>query len=450
MACGVALVVRAICTKRLGIKKMRFRTALLALAIGSSLVSSSSWAQENRLQSFSMRLLKAEHRIEKRRAARQAGEEGADLLFGNRAEKRLEHAVRQYETIVRTGGWQSLQISKPLKRGDVDQRLPAIRERLAMTDDLDQTQPPSAQADLFDDSLHDAIVRFQTRHGLPNEGYLGRLTIAAMNVRADIRLGQLRTNLARTRRMSGIDTTGRSVVVNIPAYELLAVNGDAIVFTSRVIVGRMDRQTPTISARILGINVLPTWRVPAGITARDMIPKLRTDPDYFIRENVRVLRVSDNQPIGPASPEWLSADRSTVRFEQPPGPANVLGLIRIDMPNNYTVYLHDTPKRKLFSKVARPFSSGCVRTEKIAELALWLASDQSAWNAISLSRTIESGKPKTIKLTAPVPVYFIYLTSWVEPDGDVNFREDIYRKDNASPGAELYQEHVVPKQPPTP
>ena len=177
---------------------------------------------------------------------------------------------------------------------------------------------------------------------------------------------------------------------------------------------------------------------------------MRNQPEYFARENVRVIRLADSRQLSPGSADWTSATPSTVRFEQLPGQNNALGLIRIDMPNKYVVYLHDTPKRELFAKPARPFSSGCVRTEKIAELALWLASDQPAWDAATLAQIISSGKPRSIRLTAPVPVHFVYLTSWVEPDGDVNFREDIYSKDNASPRAEVYEKRVVPVQAPTP
>jgi L,D-transpeptidase YcbB len=403
----------------------------------------------SRLDGFALRLSNAEQRIEKRRVARQSGEDGGDVLFGTRAEARLSDAIRRYEEIVRKGGWQSVPKGKSLRRGDKDTRVPQIRRHLVLTGDLDQTK--QSDAPTIDQYLHDAIVRFQTRHGLPNEGIAGNLTLAAMNVRAEVRLTQLRKNLERTRAMARlINTTGQNVVVNIPGYELQAVSGDQVKFSSRVIVGRIDRQTPALSVRIEGIDLLPTWRVPPGITRRDMIPKLASDPGYFSREGIQVLSASNGKPVAPGSSEWASGSAETLRFEQAPGASNALGLIRIAMPNKYVVYLHDTPKRELFAKPARPFSSGCVRTDKIAELALWLLTDHATWNANTLARAIKSGKSRSIKLTAPVPVHFVYLTAWVETDGDVNFREDIYRRDNASPGAELYLEHVVPRQPPSP
>ncbi len=426
--------------------KMNVKSAL-AIYLGVSVLTPSM--AEVRLDGFALRLSNAEERIDKRRAARKAGEEGGDLLFGTRATARLVHAVRRYEATVRDGGWEDIPRGKVLRRGDRDARIQQIRRRLAITGDLSQRS--KSDVSLLGENLHKAIVRFQTRHGLPNEGVLGNLTLAAMNVRAEARLAQLRKNLERTRLLSRfISPTGRNVVVNIPGYELQAIVDDQIAFSSRVIVGRIDRQTPNLSARIEGIDILPTWRVPPGITRRDMVPKLTRDPGYFSREGIRVLDARSRQPVTPGAPEWLSGSAESLRFEQAPGRGNALGLIRIAMPNKYIVYLHDTPKRDLFAKPARPFSSGCVRTEKIAELTLWLLSDQTNWNADTLARAIELGKSRSLRLTAPVPVHFVYLTSWVEPDGDVNFREDIYRQDNASPGAELYQHHVVPRQPPSP
>ncbi len=221
-------------------------------------------------------------------------------------------------------------------------------------------------------------------------------------------------------------------------------------FESRVIVGRIPRQTPLISANILAVNLLPTWRVPPGITKRDMMPKLRSDPGFFERENFRIFRASDGQVVAPGAISWESGAMPALRFEQAPGPKNALGLIRLDMPNKYTVYLHDTPTRNLFDRPARPFSSGCVRVDKITDLALWLTSDLPSWNAKSFAAAISTGQPKSIKLSSPVPAHFIYLTGWVEPDGDVNFREDIYNKDKASSLASSYEKRTMPAQPFTP
>ena len=205
-----------------------------------------AFAQQDRLSGFALSLSQAEHRIEKRRSARQAGQDGAEPYFGVRAEAHLQNAIRRYEQIVKAGGWRVVAEGKPLRPGDSDKRVSAIRHHLTATGDFDAKD--AASNGQFDQTLLDAVIRFQTRHGLPNEGYLGNLTLAAMNVRADVRLGQLRTNLERMRRFGNGSGAERSVVVNIPAYELLALNGDQVAFSSRVIVGRVDRKTPEVSA----------------------------------------------------------------------------------------------------------------------------------------------------------------------------------------------------------
>ena len=409
-------------------------------------------AQQNhladRLAGFASRLLNAEKRIDARRPARQAGEAGGDLLYGIRAEARMQSAIRKYQEIVNAGGWASIPYSRVLRMGDRDPIVVLIRQRLITTGDLIEAQ--AQRSDEFDKTLHEAVVRFQSRHGLPNAGLVGRLTLSAMNVQADVRLGQLKRNLERSQGLKQLADAKRAIVVNIPAYELQAVDDDQVTLTSRVVVGRVDRKTPTISAKVVGVDLLPTWRVPPGITKRDMIPKLQSDPAYFARENFRVIRTSDNQIIDPASVDWSQPSVPAVRFEQAPGANNALGLVRVNMPNKHLVYLHDTPLRKLFERPARPFSSGCVRVERVADLAIWLLADQSKWNAGSISNAVGAGRPVSIALQEPIPVHFIYLTSWVEPDGDVNFREDIYKLDSASPLAAKYVDRSLPTQPITP
>ncbi len=336
----------------------------------------------------------------------------------------------------------------PLRPGDVDERLPMVRARLAATGDLDRSQANNSTE--YDPRLAEAVVRFQTRHGLPNKAHLGRRTIAALNVSAESRRRQLEANLLRIRSQRSLLAAARTVIVNIPAFELQAIDQGHVVFSSRVVVGRVDRKTPTISAEIRGVNLLPTWRVPPGITKRDMVPKLVKDPGYFARENFRVIRVSDGTPVNPSAIDWAASDASQVRFEQAPGPNNALGLIRIDMPNPQIVYLHDTPLKKLFDQPSRPFSSGCVRVQKIAELALWLLGRRDDVGAAELAKVLNSGKPQNIALATPVPVHFVYYTAWVDHDGSVNFREDIYGNDQASPLAEKYDDRVLPKQPLSP
>lgn len=390
----------------------------------------------------------AQQAPDQRLHARQMDMSKADMLFSVEAEARLVSAIQRYEKIVQNDGWPLVEAGPPLKLGDTDSRIPAIRTRLIVSGDFVSARDRDSSE--FNTRLHDAVVRFQTRHGLPNEGYLGKQTITALNVRADVRLGQLRTNLERNRSLRAVSEEARAVVVNVPGFELYAMNHGRVELASRVVAGRVDRKTPQISAKILGVDILPTWRVPPGIAKRDMMPKLRQDPNYFLRENFSVIRASDNVAIDPLTVDWSSPNAPQVRFEQAPGAKNALGLIRIDMPNTHTVYLHDTPLKKLFDRASRPFSSGCVRVQRISELAHWLAAPQTELDMNRLAGIVQSSKPQSIRLASPVSVHLIYLTAWVGSDGEVNFREDIYKKDGASPRAEMYIEKSVPLQPVAP
>ena len=430
--------------------RMILTVFLIASVLGSP---GAAGAQDNPLANFIKKLFQADETVgegaqRKRLPARQAGEDGGDLFYGERTLSGLAVAIKKYEKIVSGGGWELISSGPPLRYGDEDKRIPAIRKRLMITGDLPADQ--TARGHEYDTDLHKAVVRFQTRHGLPNSGFFGKQTRAALNVQAKTRLGQLRKNLERVSRLSAIRTTGRAIVVNIPGYELQAVNDNRVVFSSRVVVGRKDRQTPTLSAQIRAVNLMPVWRVPQSIAKRDLIPRLRSDPDYFSRERFRILGAANRDEIAPRAIDWASPDAMNLRFEQAPGPNNALGLIRLDMPNDHAVYLHDTPLKKLFETTARPFSSGCVRVQKIADVTAWLIATEEGWDAAKLANAIRSGRPQTIKLSVPIPVHFIYLTAWVEPDGDINFREDIYKLDGATPAATSYVPRSVPVQPVTP
>lgn len=425
------------------------RSAYKALVTGLILFNASQPATANDpLTDFFDTLFNSQKSHEARKPARESGEDGGGVFFGPAAEKRLEAAIKKYQKIVEKGGWSHIAAGPPLEAGYEDERIPALRKRLTITGDL----PPGTQSvsKKYEPDLVAAVIRFQTRHGLTNEGLLGRQTITALNVKAETRLNQLKLNLKRSQAQSQHAIKARAIIVNIPSYELQAIENGQVRFFSRVVVGRRDRSTPTLDAEVKAINLLPTWRVPRSITIKDMIPKLLEKPDYFAKENFRIIKVSDGQEISPDAIKWSSFDSQQIRFEQKPGANNALGLIRLDMPNKHIVYLHDSPLKRLYKQSKRSYSSGCVRVERIAELAIWLLNDPRNRGAETLASIIKSGEPSTITLEKPVPVHFVYNTAWAEPDGTVNFREDIYGLDNASKLAEEYEKHQIPLQPLSP
>ena len=199
----------------------------------------------------------------------------------------------------------------------------------------------------------------------------------------------------------------------------------------RVIVGKPERQTPTVRATIRALNFFPYWRVPESVAHLDLIPRLVKEPGYLQQERIRVLTGSFNGPeVDSSAIDWRQADAKQLRFRQDPGPQNALGLVRIDMPNEHGVYMHDTPLKPLFNQRSRAFSAGCVRVQDVFTLVEWIAKYEAGWDQPGRAQdVIATGQALDLTLTRPLPVYFTYITAWAELDGRIIFRPDIYGRD---------------------
>ncbi|MEL7047630.1 MAG: L,D-transpeptidase family protein, partial [Pseudomonadota bacterium] len=273
-------------------------------------------------------------------------------------------------------------------------------------------------------------------------------TLAALNISADLRLAQLRLNMQRVRELLRTRVEDRYVVVNVPAFQLEAVERFEVQRRHRVIVGRAGRETPSIRATIQALNFFPYWRVPDSVARRDIFPRLVKEPDYLDKEHIKALRDHFNgEEIDPSSVDWTQADTQKIKFRQDPGEWNALGLVRIDMPNEHIVYMHDTPMKNLFDQSARAYSAGCVRVQNVMELVEWIASYEIGWEEPGRAQpVIDAGEELTVKLTRPLPVYFTYVTAWSEGDGTVYFRPDIYDRD----GSRVFAGDFDPEEPPPP
>ena len=359
-------------------------------------------------------------------------------LLSRESEEALQVAIRRYQRITAAGGWPKMPKGRRIKPGESDERVITLRRRLLISGDL---KGPVPRSWTLDRRVVEAVKRFQIRHGIGPTGMVDRATIAALNVPADVRLAQLRLNLARLRAFTEKKLGRRHVVVNIPAFDLQAVENGEVVLHSRVIVGRKEpgRQTPTLSAKIRGLNFYPFWRVPDSIANRDLIPQLIKDPSYLEKERIRVIRTWGGEEIDPSTINWRTARPFPYKFRQDPGKFNALGVVRIDMPNPHTVYLHDTPMKSLFTRYSRAYSAGCVRVRKVLDLAAWLLKEQDGWNRARIDSIIASGVSENVKLKEPVPVYFVYVTAWARADGSVHFRDDIYRRDGIGGLVASYQ-----------
>jgi murein L,D-transpeptidase YcbB/YkuD len=336
----------------------------------------------------------------------------------------VEQAIDQYRGIVSQGGWPTVPATKKLQLGVVDPDVVALRRRLMVSGDLSTSAGISESFDTYVDA---AVKRFQARHGLPADGVLGKYSYAAMNISADVRLGQLETNLVRLRTMSG-DLGGRYVMVNVPAAQIEAVENDRVVLRHTAIVGKVDRQTPILNSAINEIIVNPYWNAPESIVRKDIIPLMRKDPNYLADNNIRIIGPDGNE-IDPSTIDWNTEDAAKFRLRQDPGSGNAMASVKINFPSPDGVYMHDTPQQSLFSKLMRFDSSGCVRVQNVRDLVTWILRDTPGWDRQTFEQTIKSGENTPIQVAQPVPVYFTYISAWSTGDGVAHFRDDIYGRD---------------------
>jgi murein L,D-transpeptidase YcbB/YkuD len=341
----------------------------------------------------------------------------------------LRKALKQYETIDQSGGWPTIGPGPTLRVGDRGARVDALVKRLKKTGDL-YSDAPTARLG-YDTVIEAAVKRFQRRHGLTADGLVGTRTRAELNIPPERRITQLQLNMERLRWVP--DSIGeRYLMVNIPAFALHVVDAAKRIDTMRVIVGKTRRQTPIMSGNMTYLEFNPYWNIPRKIARRDILPKVIGDPAYLVRQGIRIFDSWDRQAreVDAASIPWeqISTRHFPYRLRQDPSDVNALGQVKFIFPNHRSVYIHDTPGKTLFDRPQRSFSSGCIRVETPLALARHLLSEQG-WDRDRIEATIARGKRKTVVLERPVPVHLVYFTTWVDADGTVNFREDIYGRD---------------------
>lgn len=344
----------------------------------------------------------------------------------------MEAAIARYQEIAQQGGWPVVPAGRMMREGEDDDRVPILRKRLIASGDL-SPRKQYYNSYTFDDELTTGVKHFQRRNGLRPTGRVERSTYPALNMTVEERLNQLRLNIGRIRELMTTPVEERYVLVNIPAFQLEAVAKYEVQRRHRVIVGRTERQSPSVKATIRALNFFPYWRVPESVAHLDLIPRLMKEPDYLTNEKIRVFDASATREIDPQTVDWSSPEAQKFKFKQDPGPQNALGLVRIDMPNEHTVYMHDTPMKPLFQQRSRAFSAGCVRVEGVFDLVDWIASYEPNWAGPGRAQSIvDAGQAVDVTLTRPVPVYFTYITAWAERDGEVVFRPDIYGRDGSA------------------
>lgn len=348
--------------------------------------------------------------------------------------------------------WPKLTSTASLRPGQWSSDVPALREILQRNGVLDSGPDIALPGDnigktkktaksspaVYDQTLVAAVKRFQAAQGLGADGVIGASTRDWLNISSAQRAGVLALNIQRLRLLPGKVSTG--IMVNIPAYSLVYYLNGNEALASRVIVGRPDRKTPMMSSALNNVVVNPPWNVPPTLARNDILPKLRDDPGYLERHNYTVLRGwNSKEAIDPWRVDWstITASNLPFRFQQAPGDRNSLGRYKFNMPSSDAIYLHDTPNHNLFQKDARALSSGCVRVNKASDLANMLLQD-AGWNDARISDALKQGNTRYVNIRQNIPVNLYYLTAFVGPDGQTQYRTDIYNYDvTARSGAQI-------------
>jgi murein L,D-transpeptidase YcbB/YkuD len=338
----------------------------------------------------------------------------------------LQRTLSIYENAV-SHPWASIAPDAALKPGKKNIAVLALRSRLRATADL------SAENDtgltLFDTQLTDAVKHFQFTHGLNADGVVGSGTLYELNIPPEQRLMQIRVNMNRWAKLAH-ELGNRYILVNIPAYRLELVDNGQRVLTMRAVVGKPERPTPEIISTVTRLVLNPFWNVPRRIAQRDIVPKVIDNPDYLNEIGMRIFdrQEVDATEIYPSEINWDQARDNgfPYHFRQDPGEQNALGLVKFEFQNSEDIYMHDTPAKNLFDRDKRAFSSGCIRLERPFDLADYLMDSDPKWNDEMVYDILNQGKTKYIKVAKPTKVIITYLTTWVDDEGNLQFRDDLY------------------------
>ncbi len=328
----------------------------------------------------------------------------------NEPYKLLSDQLRKYVAIVKSGGWPAIGKinSKNFKKNDSSAQVLAVKRKLILTGDLSADDTSS----VYDTSLENAIKNYQKRLGLTADGKLGNKTLEELRKTAIERVKQILININRMRWLPA-KPEGRLIVVNIPAFTVHVYDGAKTVFTMPVVVGKEGHNTTLFSDKMTTIVFSPYWNVPRSIVKNEILPGIQKDPDYLEKNNMEIYGGTDSMP----------------EVRQKPGPKNSLGEVKFLFPNEFNIYLHDTPAKWLFDKDVRAYSHGCIRLADAEKMADYLLQNNDNWTPQKIHEAMNSGNQQEVELKNPVPVFITYYTAWVDDNGQLNFRDDIYGHD---------------------
>jgi len=327
----------------------------------------------------------------------------------NESYKGLKDQLGNYLTIAKNGGWPQINtVKKPLKKGITSPDIAIIKKRLMISGDLSVNDT----SQVFNDTLVTAVKNFQARHGFSETGSVSDSLIKEMNVPVTKRIEQLLMNMDRMRWLAN-NPSGNLIVVNIPEFVLHVYEGKQKAFDIDVVVGKEGHNTMMFNGDLNQVVFSPYWNVPPSIVAKEILPAIEKNPNYIAKENMEITGNDDGLPV----------------VRQKPGAGNALGKVKFLFPNSFNIYFHDTPAKSLFEKDKRAYSHGCIRLREPEKFANYVLRNQPEWTPEKISEAMNSGDEKYVKVKDPIPVVITYYTAWVDDNGRLNFREDIYGHD---------------------
>jgi L,D-transpeptidase YcbB len=352
-------------------------------------------------------------------------EELDDLQPKDPQYKKLQKALADYRVLESTGNFKPIPENIRVKPGDSSAHVALIKRRLMLTD---LNGKISGDSLVYDSALFTAVKKFEKRHGLKADGLVDKELASYLNIPFSNLADVIALNLERLRWHPHLPTKDEYILVNAPEYMLRIHDGKKVKLEMRVVLGSEFNATPIFADTLKYIVFSPTWNVPKSIMEEEFLPKLKVDPGHYSSE---FTFFKGGEEIDPAFEDWNDEELNIAAYQavQRPGPANSLGSVKFIMPNNFSIYLHDTPADRLFNKQERAFSHGCVRLEKPLELAEYLLREQRKWNKKEIAAAMQLEEPKQVNLKRNYPVHIVYRTAWVDEDGLVNFRKDVYGHD---------------------